>query len=139
MSPDLRFVFDTNVLVSAFLFRNSIPRHALDHALKAGSVVHSDETMLELWEVMMRPKFDRYLSVYDRQLILTRFEEISASYFTDKKVVICRDPKDDKFFSLALSARATCIVSGDQDLLVLGSTFEVPVLKPIDFLSTIFE
>jgi predicted nucleic acid-binding protein len=34
-------------------------------------------------------------------------------------VTDCRDPKDNKFLELALSGKATHIVSGDEDLLVL--------------------
>ncbi|WP_419788833.1 putative toxin-antitoxin system toxin component, PIN family [Mucilaginibacter sp. X4EP1] len=32
----------------------------------------------------------------------------------------CRDPKDNKFLELAFAAEASCIVSGDQDLLILN-------------------
>ena len=50
-------------------------------------------------------------------------------------VVACRDPKDDKFLSLALTAKADCIITGDKDLLVLRPFREIPVLSSTDFLT----
>ena len=42
----------------------------------------------------------------------------------------CRDPKDDKFLELALNGKATHIVSGDEDLLVLHPFRGIPILTP---------
>lgn len=47
----------------------------------------------------------------------------------------CRDPKDDKFLELTLSGHASCIISGDDDLLVLHPFRGIPVLSPGAFLS----
>jgi predicted nucleic acid-binding protein len=41
MPSDLRVVFDTNTLISAFLLPNSIPRQALDSAMAAGRLLLS--------------------------------------------------------------------------------------------------
>ncbi|WP_408733647.1 putative toxin-antitoxin system toxin component, PIN family [Mucilaginibacter sp.] len=46
----------------------------------------------------------------------------------------CRDPKDNKFLELAVTAGASCIVSGDQDLLILHPFNNIPILPPADFL-----
>ena len=45
-----------------------------------------------------------------------------------------RDPDDDVVLATALAARATLIVSGDQDLLVLGSFADVRILNAADAL-----
>jgi uncharacterized protein len=135
MKTERLFVFDTNVLLSAFLFRTGIPRQALDLALACGSVMHSDETLDELWAVLVRPKFDRYLPLVDRLTLLRGFEQISIHHAVNTNVTLCRDPKDDKFLSLARSAQAECIISGDQDLRVLLDVFEIPILSPVDFLA----
>lgn len=134
MSPERRFVFDNNVLLSAFLFKQSTPRRAFDLALSLGIVVHSEETMDELWEVLVRPKFDRFLSMADRIALLQAFERVSFRFPITSSVALCRDPKDDKFLSLALSSDAESITSGDQDLLVLAGNFSVPILTPAQFL-----
>ena len=61
MTNSTLFVFDTNTLVSALLFASSTPSLAFQKAQKSGFFVCSDETFAELSEVLMRPKFDRYL------------------------------------------------------------------------------
>ena len=52
MKDELRFVFDTNVLISATLFKGSIPRQALDSARRMGKVMMSWPIMAELQEVL---------------------------------------------------------------------------------------
>lgn len=83
--------------------------------------------------MLVRPKFDRYLSLEDRITLLKGFEQISAEIPVDIQVTLCRDPKDDKFLSLALAAQAECITSGDLDLLDLSDSFSIPILKPSRF------
>lgn len=134
MNPERRFVFDTNVLVSAFLLQHSIPRKALDRSLALGKILRSDETLNEVWEVLVRPKFDRYVTLSDRIRVLKKFEQLTHRVLVTTQVSLCRDPKDDKFLSLALEGMAECIVSGDQDLLVLNGTFATPILTPAAFL-----
>jgi putative PIN family toxin of toxin-antitoxin system len=46
----------------------------------------------------------------------------------------CRDPKDNKFLELAVEANASCIVTGDKDLLVLDPFRGIPILTAADFL-----
>jgi putative PIN family toxin of toxin-antitoxin system len=47
----------------------------------------------------------------------------------------CRDSKDDKFLEVAINGSASCIVSGDEDLLLLNPFRGVPILTPRDFLN----
>src|SRR5438105_1096344 len=46
-----------------------------------------------------------------------------------------RDAKDDFFLACALSARASSIVSNDQDLLTLGKPFGIEILRPAQFIA----
>jgi putative PIN family toxin of toxin-antitoxin system len=46
-----------------------------------------------------------------------------------------RDSDDDIFLACALSARATCIVSNDQDLLKLGKPFGIEIVRPARFIA----
>ena len=51
-------------------------------------------------------------------------------------VTDCRDPKDNKFLELAISADASCIITGDKDLLVLHPFRDIPILNAVDFLNS---
>ncbi len=128
------FVFDTNTLVSAFLFENSIPRKALSLATRTGRLTASSETHSEFKEVIFRTKFDRYFGLNGRQKALEEINEISIFLEINERITSCRDPKDDKFLELAVSAKASCIISGDEDLLVLNPFRNIPILKASEFL-----
>lgn len=130
----MRCVFDTNTLISALLFKNSVPGKALYSALASGTILISAETIRELAEVIDRPKFDRYLTIEERAeflgALLAQVELIEVS--EDAK--LCRDPKDDKFLNLASSGAADYLVTGDEDLLILQAHKDTHILKPRDFL-----
>jgi uncharacterized protein len=50
-----------------------------------------------------------------------------------ESVTECRDPKDDKFLELAVNGAADVIISGDLDLLTLGSFRGIPIITVADF------
>jgi uncharacterized protein len=56
---------------------------------------------------------------------------------SEEAVAMARDPKDDKFLALAIAGAADCVISGDKDLLTLGSIGTVPILSPADFLASL--
>lgn len=135
MSEPRRFILDANVIISALLFKKSLPRQALDKARKQGIVLMSQSIWSEISEVVARPKFDKYLSSQERQLFLLVFEQ--AVRFVDIKETInaCRDPKDNKYLELAVKVKAECIVTGDKDLLILHPFREIPIITVAQFIS----
>ncbi|MCI0711646.1 MAG: putative toxin-antitoxin system toxin component, PIN family [Chloroflexi bacterium] len=131
-----RVVFDTNVLVSAALFRKSVPGQAFEKALLEGDVLVSKDTNMELVEVLDRPKFDKYLTRSERLQFVSLFLEAAITIAVSETIIECRDPKDNKFLELAISGNATHIVSGDDDLLELNPFREITILHPQAFLTT---
>jgi hypothetical protein len=132
----LRFVFDTNVLVSAALSLNSKPRKALDVAIQRGVVLLCSATLAELYEVLSRKQFRRYIDEKDIRRFLAALTREVAWIDGSVHITACRDPKDDKFLSLAVSGHASHIVTGDLDLLVLHPFRGIPVLSPAAFLDS---
>lgn len=130
------FVLDTNVFMSALLFKNSNPTVAYEKARKIGKLVVSDATLKEFAEVLFRPKFDKYISLSMRNLLHIEFSEIFSEVKIKESITACRDPKDDKFLELAITANASCIISGDEDLLILNPFRTIPILTPIQFIDT---
>ena len=55
--------------------------------------------------------------------------------FSDE-ITACRDPKDNKFLSLAVSGHATDIITGDSDLLALNPFQGINILQPQNFLQS---
>ncbi|HET7115247.1 MAG TPA: putative toxin-antitoxin system toxin component, PIN family [Hanamia sp.] len=129
------FVIDTNTLVSAFIFRYSNPRKAFEKAVKEGEVFASLKTYNEFSEILLRPKFDKYISPEEKLLALKEFKELAVFSEISETITKCRDPKDDKFLELAVSVNASCIITGDKDLLVLHPFRNIPILTAVDFLN----
>jgi len=132
--PNL-FVFDTNALISALLLPTSVPRQALDIAIQHGTLLLSDEIITELSVVFRRPKFNRYISEQDRlQFLLLLIHDALIMPITET-ITDCRDAKDNKFLELAVAGNATCIVTGDDDLLVLHPYRGIEIVVPRAFVA----
>lgn len=134
-----RFVVDTNVLISALLFKNSVPFQAIELAEKQGIILYSEATLNELDRVLSRKKFNKYLSLEDRQVFLLKFISASELVSIIEKIAVCRDEKDNKFLELAVSGNANVIVTGDLDLLVLNPFQGVEILTPDMFIDRFSE
>jgi putative PIN family toxin of toxin-antitoxin system len=59
---------------------------------------------------------------------------ISEQVSVTQTVVACRDPKDDKFLSAAISGKAYCIIAGDHHLLEMVTFRDIPIYRPADFI-----
>lgn len=64
------FVFDTNVIVSAVLLADSVPRQAFDKALDTGKILICVPTLLELAEALNHKKLNKYLLEEERMRFL---------------------------------------------------------------------
>ena len=131
-----RFVFDTNVIVSALLIKKSVARVSLDKARGLGDVLLSVDVIEELYDVLNRPAFDRYIDEEDRIRFLNLLVKESILVDITEKIKECRDPKDDKFLELAVNGKADFIISGDDDLKVLNPFREIEIVSPRDFIET---
>jgi len=130
------FVFDTNSLISANLLPGSVNRKAYDRAREIGIPVYSDTTFTEFAETFIRPKFDKYIPTNERLNAISAFEKIGQHIHVSVIVDICRDPKDNKFLELAIEANASCIITGDKDLLVLNPFNAIQILSAADFMKS---
>jgi putative PIN family toxin of toxin-antitoxin system len=129
-----RYVFDTNAIVSAMLLPKSKPRKAFDRANESGTLLVSDEVIEELNDVLRRDEFEKYVTETLRVEFLAAVLRDAERVEITEHVQECRDPRDDKFLSLAVSGKADCIVSGDKDLLELHPFRGIPILAPAEFL-----
>jgi putative PIN family toxin of toxin-antitoxin system len=94
----------------------------------------SEETLQELHSVLSRPRFDAYLSSVDRLRFFYLLRRTAMFIESVPAIAACRDPKDDKFISLASAGRATMILTGDRDLLVLHPFCGIEILTPRQYL-----
>ena len=137
MTPNERFVFDTNVLVSALLFADSKPAQAFFMALRRGVILTSIAALHELNDVLHRKKFDKYLTIEERNVFLEQYTQTAASIEIAETLQVCRDPKDDKFLEIAVNGSATYVITGDPDLLTLHPFRGIPIVSPDTFLALV--
>jgi len=132
----VRMVLDTNILISALLFKGELSR--MVELWQTGKIVPilSKETFDELKTVLEYPKFSlshsEVKSLIENE-ILPFFE---AADVTKQIKGACRDPEDDKFISCAISANADCIVTGDKDLTDLKKYEFVRIIHASGFIKT---
>jgi uncharacterized protein len=127
------FIFDTSVVLQAMLSRRSLAYTALRKADMRGIIVVSDATLLELEEKMYLSKFDKYQSLTNRLAFFKAYSLMALNLNPTVEIIACRDPKDDMFLSLAVTANADCIITRDEDLLVLHPFEKIPILNISDF------
>jgi putative PIN family toxin of toxin-antitoxin system len=131
---EARTVIDTGVAVSAVLLPRSVPRQAFDAAVSRGKLLVSEATVAELDEVLRRPKFNKYVPEELRLEFLAALLQRAEQVVVAEVIRACRDAKDDKFLELAVSGKASHIVTGDADLLVLHPFRSIAIVSPQAFL-----
>ena len=130
---DITAVYDTNVLISAFIGRGA-PYKALD-AVYAGKVrlVISPDMLFEFEDVLSRPKF-HYTDKHIRR-ILTIVFKVAKVVEPDFSVdVVKEDPSDNRVIEAALSGKAKYIVTGDSHLLSLKKVENIEIISVKNFL-----
>lgn len=130
----LRFVIDTNILVSSILMASSKADQALKKVRKIGLILFSENTFSELKEVLNRRKFDKYILLETRLEFLSKIKIESELIEIIETIDLCRDPKENKFLELAISGNADFIITGDQDLLVLNLFRNIEIISVNEFL-----
>jgi len=109
------------------------------HALAHGHILFTEATFAELETRVWRPKFDRYLSMEARKLLQHDFRAVAQWVDVPPKTStrrFSRDADDDKFLHAALAGGAKVLVSGDRDLLDLGTVEGVDILSPAQALAS---
>ena len=133
----MRAVVDTNILVRALLKPAGSVGPVLTR-LRDGdyTLVYSAALLEELVDVLVRPRLRQKYGLQDAdvetvlRLILLRGEAVTPV----RRIVACRDARDDKVLEAAVAGEVEVIVSGDEDLLVLSPFEGIPIVEPAAFL-----
>ncbi len=131
-----RVVFDTNVVLSALLFRSGslAPLRLMWSSQKCVPLV-SAAMAEELLRALSYPKFK--LNQRERDTLLLEYLPYCEAVAVPHELADlpeCRDANDRMVLALAFAANADALVTGDRDLLALDGRFAIPILTPVAFL-----
>ena len=129
-----RLVIDTNLWIS-FLLTKDLSR--LDSIISQSKVtlVFSAQLLEELIEVTQRSKFRKYFSLKDVETLLLYIRERTDLISVKTDVAVCRDPKDNFLLALAFDGKASHLITGDKDLLILKKFGRTKILTISEYLS----
>ena len=134
----MRFVLDTNVVLSGLLWQGTPYRLLLRIRSQQSSLqLYSSPVLLEeLTDVLSRTALSQRLSSIGKTA-----REVLADYIELIELIepidtprVARDPDDDHVLACALAAKADLIISGDKDLLDLGAHQGISIVTAVQAL-----
>ncbi len=133
----LRVVIDTNVLLSALIFK-SHALVAIRYSWQGGEIIPvvSRATAEEFMAALRYPKFS--LEAREQDAILAEYLPYCDTLAEPKSTIRlpkCCDVDDQAFLLLAAACKAEMLVTGDKDLLALAGTVPLEIVTPRAFLA----
>lgn len=129
----MRIVLDTNVVMSALLWRGT-PYRLLE-AIRLRSDLHlvsSTALLEELADVLSRPAATKRLALIGksaREVLTDYVEAVELVEPAEVPRVVPGDADDDHIIAAAVASGATMIVSGDSDLISMRSHKGIEVIS----------
>jgi putative PIN family toxin of toxin-antitoxin system len=135
----VKAIVDSSVLISAFLIAESAPGRLVRAGLQdrfrlAVSPMILTETTRSLRD---KPGLRRFGYSETEIVAFVRDLTVAAELIEDAPAIppTCRDPDDDHVLAAATASGADCIVTGDKDLLELGSYHGIVILTVQQFMA----
>ena len=128
----MRAVFDTNVLVAAFV-TEGICSKLLIRSRKSQFHLILCPIILQEFERVLTKKFSATRNETRSALLIVSEAIHSVVHPLPLGQSVCRDPDDDAILACALEAKADYLVTGDEDLLELKIFKRIRIVTPRDF------
>jgi uncharacterized protein len=126
----MNIVLDTNVLIAALIARG-VCNEVVEHCFRQHHVMGSEFILGELRRHLVQ-KFKHTDAEANNacELFRAAMEIVPPA---ELESPVCRDPDDDLVLATAIAGEADCIITGDQDLLVLVRYRDIRIVRPADF------
>lgn len=134
--PSLKVVLDTNVLVSAFVFKGACGR-IMDWCIEYADLYISEWILREVNRVLLEKIGLEISDAAQVTTVLSNQSAFSIVNPTSELPTVCRDADDNNILQLSESVKADYIVTGDKDLLVLEKYKHAYILSPKQFLDLV--
>ena len=136
-----RVIIDTNLWISYLLTRDFLKFDSIiaDNEI---TLLFSEELLNEIIEITQRIKFKRYFKLDEVEslilMIKTRaiFVDVTSEIqkYRNTEIQKCRDIKDNFLLSLSMDGKASHLLTGDKDLLILKKIGQKKIIKITEYL-----
>ena len=96
-------------------------------------MLFSERLFAKFVGVAHREKFRRYFSENDIDELSLKMKKVAKIVPTTSVQTQCRDPKDNFLLELAVDGKADYLITGDNDLLVLGTFKKTKIVTIAEF------
>ncbi|WP_461109869.1 putative toxin-antitoxin system toxin component, PIN family [Spirosoma koreense] len=134
----IRLVIDANWFISACISRNS--RRTLYYKIIKNAhlqIYYSSELLTEFEGVISRPKFSKVIRPHQ----VARFKAFTLFYLHEVSLgeipSLSRDEADNYLLAIAESSQADFLITGDNDLLTLGTYQNTTIVTMGQFLQIV--
>lgn len=128
----MKAVFDTNVLLAAFLTEGICTKLLTRAKKKQFQLFIFPDILREFDRVLSKKFLSSAQQIRESQQII-----LEAAHLVEPPASlvkgVCRDPDDDMILSCAVAAKADYLVSGDSDLLDLKKFQGIKIVSPKTF------
>ena len=139
MTDKLRVVIDPNVLASVLIGGQT--RHQFAELVRVADLIdvcYADELVAEV-KALPQHRYFQVNGITESAVsdFLNLFIGFSLKIFITSTVKVGRDKNDFYLLSLCRDARASYLLTGDPDLLILGSYGQTQIIRLTDFMSVL--
>ncbi len=115
----MKAAVDTNIWISSLIATSKTSANLVDE-WKNGkfTVVISEQQVLELYEVLARPKFLFKYHIMEKKVkdVVAMIKDKAARVTLKGNIELCRDPDDNIIIETAVRGKAKYLVTGDKDI-----------------------
>lgn len=131
-SRRIRVIIDTNLFISWLIGKKlqGLKESLTDFHVE---LIFAEQNIQELRVVSQRPKFRKYFKADDLDDLIDLIRVLGKVIQIDNVSEICRDPKDDFLLELARISKSDYLVTGDIDLLEIGTYKETKIITVREF------
>jgi len=130
----MKVVYDTNIIISGLLFsgkQRELLKYVIDHSVQ---LIISHSIIEEIGDVITRSKFKVHREL--QVISVAELIELSKLVHPTKKVNIVENDLDDNMIiECAIEGNAEFIITGDSDLLKIGSYEGIKIIDTNAFLN----
>ena len=129
----MRIVFDTNIFISALILPGSFAEKAILKIIEGSDELIISHDIIDEVLTVLSNKFSRNREALSRTAV--NLAEISRIVKPTERISIFQDEPDNRILECAAAGKADAIVTGDKEMLKLGSYKEIKIITLKDYLS----